>query len=164
MRRLLGGAMVAWTLLVSLWRGHRQPNDWAEAHWLLDYRFGFVKRGLLGSLYAAFCSVTGTLPSEGGIQVIGWSLLGLFTAALLYILWRILAQTRWDASWLLLAALLASSPFVVFSAHLIGYFDHPALLLGIGSLVLALRGRWWGAGALQAAAVLAPTWRHPTIS
>ena len=26
------------------------PNDFAEAHWLLDYRFGFVRRGLAGSI------------------------------------------------------------------------------------------------------------------
>ena len=38
---LMLGALVATVLRTIRW-----PNDWSEAHWLLDYRFGFVKRGL----------------------------------------------------------------------------------------------------------------------
>src|SRR5688500_10058539 len=43
---------IAWSLLVTIARAIRRPNDFAEAHWLLDYQFGFVKRGLIGSLYS----------------------------------------------------------------------------------------------------------------
>ena len=41
-----------WAFGVTLGRGLRRPNDWAEAHWLISYDFGFIKRGLAGSLLA----------------------------------------------------------------------------------------------------------------
>mgnify|MGYP001074915577 CR=1 FL=1 len=55
MGRLESGArlgLVAWAMAVTMARAVRCPNDFAEAHWLVDYRFGFIRRGLAGSLYA----------------------------------------------------------------------------------------------------------------
>ena len=42
--------VLLWTLGITLARAIRTPNDYSEAHWLLDYRFGFIKRGLIGSM------------------------------------------------------------------------------------------------------------------
>ena len=41
---------VGLAMLLTLSRTWRLPNSFANAHWLLDYRFGFVKRGLAGQL------------------------------------------------------------------------------------------------------------------
>jgi len=52
MRRLEAGArlsLVGWAMVITMARAVRYPNDFAEAHWLLDYRFGFIKRALAGS-------------------------------------------------------------------------------------------------------------------
>ena len=43
-------ALVAWAMAVTMARAVRYPNDFAEAHWLLDYRFGFIRRGFAGTL------------------------------------------------------------------------------------------------------------------
>jgi hypothetical protein len=37
-------------LLFTLTKSIRMPNDWAEAHWLIGYQFGFIKRGLPGEI------------------------------------------------------------------------------------------------------------------
>jgi hypothetical protein len=41
--------LVAWAMVITMARAVRYPNDFAEAHWLLDYRFGLIRRGLAGS-------------------------------------------------------------------------------------------------------------------
>src|SRR5262249_58668406 len=40
---------LVWALVVTCLRSARLPNNLATEHWLIDYRFGFVKRGLIGS-------------------------------------------------------------------------------------------------------------------
>lgn len=39
--------LIVYTFVITSLRTLRSPNDFAEAHWLLDYRFGFIKRGLI---------------------------------------------------------------------------------------------------------------------
>ncbi len=46
-----------------------------------------------------------------------------------------------------------SSPFIVMSAHLVGYFDSIIFMLAIASVVLVTRGRIWWAGGLLAIAI-----------
>ncbi len=44
---LIAWAIVFWTFVVTIGRAIRAPNDFSEAHWLLDYSYGFMKRGSL---------------------------------------------------------------------------------------------------------------------
>ena len=43
--------ILLYTLAFSVGKTLRFPNDWAESHWLMDYRFGFIKRGLAGEIF-----------------------------------------------------------------------------------------------------------------
>lgn len=61
--------LVTWTFAVTTWRALRLPNDFSMAHWLLDYRLGFIKRGLVGSTAALVAGVTGGPPSETAIVI-----------------------------------------------------------------------------------------------
>src|ERR1051325_6529937 len=70
--QVLIAAAIAWTYCVTFLRALRPPNDFAEAHWLLDYRFGFVKRGLAGMLLSAFTVPFGIQPSERTIAVVSY--------------------------------------------------------------------------------------------
>ena len=49
-RKLLIVATMVWALIVTVLRATRLPNDFSTEHWFIDYRFGFVKRGLIGTL------------------------------------------------------------------------------------------------------------------
>ena len=49
---IVGGLL--WATLITILRALRWPNDWAEAHWLISYEFGFLKRALPGTIISPF--------------------------------------------------------------------------------------------------------------
>ena len=61
-----------------------------------------------------------------------------------------LRRSRWSPAVVLAVLVFASSPFIVMSAHLIGYYDNMIVVLTIVSLALLLSGRPWTAGVVQA--------------
>lgn len=151
---VLSIAVLAATLLTTLLRTLRAPNDWAEAHWLLDYRFGFVKRGLPGELLRRGCDLCGAAVDERTIALVGGTLLALFALLLLALAIAIVHAGRWRPGVLAVATAFLASPFVVLTGHLNGYFEHLFLPLGIASWWLVQRGRPWPAALLQALALL----------
>lgn len=139
-----------WAFAATTLRALRPPNDFALAHWLLDYRLGFLKRGLVGSLANA---ASGGRPAEGALVVAAFVVFALSSAALLYALWQLAARGRGPAA-LLLALALAGSPLVVMHAHLVGYLDGVVIALAVLAVALALRGRAGVGAVVLALAVL----------
>ena len=140
---------------VTLARTLRWPNDWAEAHWLLDYRFGFVKRGLLGQLLQWTLAPFGGEVGEGAIRAVSAAACVVFVALLGYTVWRVLRAAEFAPGAVAVAAAFVASPFLVMTGHLVGYFDHVVFALGITSIWLALRRQPWIGALLQAVALLA---------
>lgn len=132
--------LLTWTFAVTTWRALRMPNDFAMAHWLLDYRLGFIKRGLVGSATALVAGVTGGPPSQTAIVVAAFLLFGVSSAAVLTVLWQ-LASAGGSRTNALAALAFACSPFVVMHAHLTGYFDGLVVVLTVVAVASALRGR-----------------------
>ncbi|MEZ5319606.1 MAG: hypothetical protein R2752_19555 [Vicinamibacterales bacterium] len=153
-RRAVVLATAAWTLGVTIARAARWPNDFAEAHWLLDYRFGFVKRGLVGELVTLALAPFGAAPTERLIDGLSVAIFVLLAAVLAGMAIRLVRAAAWSPQGGLVALALLSSPFVVMSAHLVGYFDHLLFLFSAGAIALLLRGRPWAGAAVQAMAVL----------
>ncbi|MDY0109926.1 MAG: hypothetical protein RBT60_08330 [Candidatus Krumholzibacteria bacterium] len=168
-------AILLWTFAVTCLRGLRAPNDFAEAHWLLDYRFGLIKRGLVGSLGSVATAALGVTMTPLLIGVLSGVIYGGFCAAILLVLRRFLRQAANGAatgaangaaggtaggaapaaeSAALAALVFVSSPFVVMSAHVFGYFDALLYLLALAAIVLVGRDRPYAAAALQGAAIL----------
>lgn len=147
-------ALLVAAMVVSLWRTARAPNDWAEAHWLLDYRFGFVKRGLPGQLLTWVTGLFGVPITETLIAGVGFGLLALFVATVMAVALRIAARDAWRPATVAVLVAFLTSPFAVLAGHLCGYFDHLFYLLGAASIALALRGRVWIGALVQVAALL----------
>jgi hypothetical protein len=152
--RRLVGLVLLWTFLVSVLRTLRLPNDFAEVHWLFDYRFGFIKRGLAGAVHLLGCRAAGCPPTPGTIVAASALVYAAECVALLFVLWRLLRRNAFGAPAVLSALVFASSPFVVMSAHLFGYLDGLVYALAIASVALILRGRPMLAAPLQIAALL----------
>lgn len=148
LRRLLP-LLLLWAFAATTARALRGPNDFALAHWLLDYRLGFLKRALPGSLVAL---LTGGDPGEPTLVAVSWLVFAASTAALLYALWQIVARDR-SADGALLALVLVGSPLVVMHAHLVGYLDGIVIALAVPAIALALRGRVAAGALLMAVAV-----------
>jgi len=144
-------ALLGATLAVTWIRAVRWPNDFAEAHWLIDYSAGFGKRAFAGQLLTL---VTGGDPTEGNIRLLSAAIAVLFVASLLLVALRVVFRAGATRTAILAMVAFASSPFVVMNAHLIGYFDQVILLLACASIACLLRGRVWWAFVLQGIAVL----------
>ncbi len=142
------------TLVLTLSRAMRWPNDFSEAHWLLDYRFGFVKRGLAGQILSSALGLGGAEPTASIISALAVALLVTLSGVLLWMAWQLTRSAPQPGVALLAALVFLSSPFIVMSAHLIGYLDGILIILSVAAVALMLRGRPWAACAVQATAVL----------
>ena len=147
------GALL-WTLVVTCLRAARLPNNFSKEHWLIDYRFGLVKRGLVGSLLSTSTAILRTRPSETLINTLAVALFVMFCAVLLWVALHIVRRSLWSAESVVVVLVFLSSPFVVMSAHLIGYYDNIIVMLTIASIALALRGHGWAGAIVQSAAIL----------
>jgi len=146
--------LVAWAMAITMARAVRYPNDFAEAHWLLDYRFGLIKRGLAGSLLS-LASITGLdAQSERAVTAAAFTALAVFVLVLLRAASHLVASDAEPGVALAAAAVFATSPFVVMAAHFVGYLDHLFLAAAFTAAWLARSGRVWGAAALAAVGVL----------
>jgi hypothetical protein len=157
MRRLEAGArlsLVGWAMAITMARAVRFPNDFAEAHWLLDYRFGFIKRGLAGSVLACLSWAGLMRQTADTVALLSFAVFALLAIAFLAMTARLLDTDGWPGASFAAAAVFATSPFVVMTGHFMGYMDHLMLLAAFGAAWLALRGRAWPAGIVAALGVL----------
>lgn len=129
-RKFLIIFLYVYALAFSVIKTLRLPNEWSESHWLLDYRFGFIKRGLAGEIFGFFFE-----KSILNIQIVSAVILGLLYMALVVIAVRQTFQ-KYSIRKVLFYLLFFLSQYVVLSAHLIGYLDHLIFLLTILAIYL----------------------------
>lgn len=153
--QLLSGLLLLFAMAATLCRTVRAPNDWAEAHWLLDYRFGFVKRGLPGQLLTWATDLLSVPITADVVNGVASTLLALFVAVMAALVFRIVRRHAGSPTSVVAMVAFLTSPFVVMTGHLNGYYDNVAFLLGVLSIWLALRGRLLPGAVLQAIALLA---------
>lgn len=79
----------------------------------------------------------------------------VYCATVILLTLRIIHNSGWSKGAVLVALVFLSSPFVVMSAHLNGYYDNIIIMLGVFSVALLLNGKLWLAACLQVLAVLA---------
>jgi len=147
-------ALVAWAMAVTMARAVRYPNDFAEAHWLLDYRFGFIRRGFAGTLLSLASSTGLASHSERAVAAASVMALVAFVLLLLWAASRVVSSDADAGVSFAAAAIFATSPFVVMTAHFMGYLDHLFLAAAFAAAWLARSGRIRSAAALSAIGVL----------
>lgn len=154
MNRIAAIGLLAYTFAITVARAARWPNDFAEAHWLIDYRFGPVKRGLVGSVVSMMSRVTGMSVTAEVIATLSVVALAATCGALLWMAVCLVRAADGDAAAVSVSLLFASSPFVMMTGHLVGYLDHVVIPLGILAIHCAIRGRPAVGGLLIALATL----------
>ena len=152
--KLITFIVLTWTLTITVLRAIRGPNNYSKAYWLLDYRFGFIRRGLIGTLCWLLTSVNGSPMTEESIRRLAAIAFCAFLVVLLLMVWRILYLHNWNSSSVLLAITFISSPFIVMNSHLVGYLDNLLYILTISSVFLVLSGHLFVAALMQAVAIL----------
>jgi hypothetical protein len=135
-RKFLLIFLYLYALIFSVSKTIRIPNQWAQSHWLVDYRFGFIKRGLAGELFG-FLSEKNTF----SITILSISVL----AVLYFLILKIALKTTWSNpksyGRILFFVIFLLSQYIVFSAHLIGYLDHVVFLMTILTVYLITRNK-----------------------
>ncbi len=134
-------------------RALRPPNAYSIGHWLQSYEHGFIKRGLAGTALRPFLRSEGPEQIRETVALVSFSLFTLFSLTMLLAAATTLRRENRPVS-LALAVVFLGSPFVVFSAHLNGYFDPLIAALAVVAVYLASRGRWLAAGLLSSLGIL----------
>lgn len=129
-RKFLIVFLYLYALVFSFIKTVRLPNQWSEAHWMMDYRFGFIKRGLAGEIFGLFFE-----KNELNIQILSALILLLLYAALMVISIRETFQ-KYSIRKVLICLVFFLSQYIVLAAHLIGYLDHVVFLLTILAIYL----------------------------
>ena len=151
---LITASVIIWTFAVTISRSIRKPNDFSEAYWLLDYRFGFIKRGFIGSLCTVITDFLGLEKSPRLILFLSLiTLCGMF-AAMLFMLWNSYRRQQAKDIPVVFGVVFGSSPFVVMSAHVLGYFDALLYVLAMASVGLILRARAYASAIVSSVAIL----------
>ena len=153
-RKAIVTATLLATTIVTCLRAARLPNQFATEHWLVDYRFGVVKRGLVGSVVALVTAALRTRPSQEAINALAVVAFVIFCASIVWVSVRMLRRSHWSSEVTLAALVFVSSPFVVMSAHLVGYYDNIVVSLAIVSLALVFAGRIGSAALVQGVSLL----------
>lgn len=133
--------VIVFTLLVTIGRSLRLPNEFAMTHWLFDYRFGFMKRALVGASVGVVANLAGVPLSPTGIAILSLGLLVAFFVGLMIVLFRATRSSAPTPEGVLVALVFVSSPFTVLSAHLVGYLDGLVYLLAAAAIALVLSDR-----------------------
>ena len=121
-------------LILTIFRGIRFPNIWSYSHFLFDYEFGFMRRGLIGAVLDLFQSRT--LHSYDFFVLISGL---IFCANMLLLAWSFkdLIASK-NLNLIAVVIIFASSSGIIFLAHNIGYADHLGLLITL--ITLRIKG------------------------
>ena len=136
---LVLGATLGFTLLKGL---VTVPHDWAISHYLLSYAYGFVRRGLPGTLLLPFFSGKDGATVREMIIGVSFAVMTLFTAMAAGAAGQLVrgrvpgvAPRADDVA---AAFLFASSAFIWHTSMCLGYFD---CLVALLALLAAPAGR-----------------------
>lgn len=126
-------------------RSLRFPNDWSEAHWLITYDMGLLKRALVGTLLNPIFSNMDVSQVELTISLFSFVSVMIF----IWLLWKVYQPLP-----LLVGLAVVVSPMVVMMLHLNGYFDFQLVFLGVLALYLIKYEQFILASVLLAIGIL----------
>lgn len=137
-RTLLLICTYLYALLFSVAKTARFPNKWAESHWVMDYRFGFIRRGLGGEIFGWFFQ-----KDESSIFILSVGILLLLYAAVISIAVRETLKRGKSIYTVLFFLIFLLSQYIIFSAHLIGYLEHIVFLLTLPVIYFIKRKKFF---------------------
>ncbi|WP_370898229.1 hypothetical protein [Chryseobacterium gossypii] len=148
-KKVLLVTLYLYAFIFSILRTLRLPNEWSEAHWMMDYRFGFIKRGLAGEIFGCFFE-----KNEFNILVLSAVILFLLYVAIFAIAVKETFSNENNICRILFYLIFFLSQYVVFTAHLIGYLDHIVFLLTMLIIFLIRRQKIFLASVLASLGIL----------
>jgi hypothetical protein len=124
-RALITRALVPASILYGILSGFRLPGRWATTNLVLDYHFGFTKRGAFGELLEWL--KTPPYPYSF-LAAVAYGIFLVSLGLLIYLFCK--GREHTGRSTLLFAGFFTSVGFV-FLVHEVGYLDHIGLLIAV---------------------------------
>ena len=152
--RVITVSVIAWSAINAILKGWLAMHAWGITPWLMTYEWGFVKRGMWGTIIApllAFRPDGFSIPEF--IQILSWPVLLMSLFTLGFITSRI-SQKNPGPLPLLIALVFFSSPYITMTANTMGYLDQVIIIIAFISITLVLKGYPFAAGLLTAFGVL----------
>jgi hypothetical protein len=140
------------SFFITIFRTIRFPNDWAEAHWLVSYEHGFIKRGLPGTIISSLI-YSGLFDNELLIKTISTFLLVLFYILLFLLSIRMLKKSDYNFTYQLVLLMFLTSPFITLTAHFNGYYDNILVMFSILGSIMIISGKTGWAVLIMAVGV-----------
>ncbi|MCA9391599.1 hypothetical protein KC614_00150 [candidate division WWE3 bacterium] len=109
---------------LSLIKGWHSPHRWTYTNYVVNYGYGFMRRGLLGTIST---TILGTHAYE--YEYIFYFMLILFALMVILLIVLTLQLISKDKSFITPAIIFAASPIVVFLSSEFGFLDEVGLLL-----------------------------------
>lgn len=127
----------------SILKTIRFPNGWAKAHWLLDYRFGFIKRGFSGEVFSLFFE-----KNEFNIRLVSAFILAALYIVIFYIAVKQTQKSKGNIYDVLFYVIFFLSQYIVLSAYIIGYMELHIFLITVFAVLLVKSGKYFLASIL----------------
>ncbi|MBN2802545.1 MAG: hypothetical protein JXR91_05590 [Deltaproteobacteria bacterium] len=141
---IINFSMVVFTalMLIGIYRGYNVPFVYAKTHWFLTYDFGFIKRGLIGTL------IKPILINKNPVQIN--AIMYTFSVltevfAFFSILWfskKVISKNPADLYINLSLGAFFSSSAIVFFAHSNGLFDIILISVAIAAAWFAIKQQY----------------------
>ena len=133
------------------------PGDYALGHWLSHYGFGFIKRGLPGTVLKPLVDYREGIEVRVLLAFLMIIFLVVSVGAVVRAIQQLLATAGSAGVWLVsfgASLAFATSPFAGNLGHLVGYFDHLLVVAMFLALACVRHERWLLAGLVGVAAML----------
>ncbi|NRB41185.1 MAG: hypothetical protein HRU20_22380 [Pseudomonadales bacterium] len=123
--------LIGFILICTLLKGARIPNLWTYTHFLFNYEFGFMRRGLIGAAYGLFN------PTAFAYSSFLYLSLGIFCLNAVLML-KLISRLTASQDHRIIAAMLIyfSSASIVYQAHSIGFAENIGLSLCLISFLI----------------------------
>lgn len=146
--------------LYTFVRGFSEPLTYPICQWFTTYEFGFIKRGLVGTVVEPLFSFKTGAEIRRMVEFSAMGIMLLKFVCVGFLCREVLVRARGSVSnggALLIAVVwvFVMSPHVVSSAHIAGYFDHLLELFTMGALLAICRGRFFLVPVICAAGMCA---------
>jgi hypothetical protein len=141
-------------LATGLLRAFRMPNDWASAHWLINYDFGLVKRGLVGELIQPLIKTLELGEIQTLINVLSTTLTAAWAATIFCVAIATVRRCQNPLPTVLAIMAVFIGPYVVMMGHINGYYDGIAIMAAALGCWCVHRNMPWVAGTILALAIL----------
>jgi len=128
-------------LFTSFCRAFRFPNPWSTAHWMITYDYGLVKRGLVGTIVGPLLEGKSQAEIQSAINLMASALTFVWCAVIIWLASGIISKCRnpLQASLAVIAVLMG--PYAIMVAHINGYYDVIAFVLGAAACVCITCGK-----------------------